>query len=54
MQVNEMRQLRAFMAVSIQASTQGAMKDEKAEQTAAEMKKQFFDGSSLKSQYQGY
>ncbi len=54
MQVNEMRQLRALMAVSIQASTQGAMKDEKQEQAAEEMKKNFFDGSAFKSQYQGY
>lgn len=54
MQVSEMRQLRALMAVSIQASTQAAMKDEKQEQGAKEIQKQFFDTSGFKSQYQGY
>lgn len=52
MQVNEMRQLRAMMAVSIQASTQVDMKDEKEKQAAREMEKKFFDTSALKSRYQ--
>ncbi len=54
MQVNEMRQLRALMAVSIQASTQRAMQDAKQQQLSEERRKRFLDPSGLESQYKGY
>jgi P-type conjugative transfer protein TrbJ len=54
MQVNEMRQLRALMATSIQAATQAMMKDEKREQLSVERREQLMDTSGFASQYQEY
>jgi P-type conjugative transfer protein TrbJ len=54
MQVNEMRQLRALMATSIQSTTQAMMKDEKREQLSVERREQLMDKSGLASQYREY
>ena len=51
MQVSELRQLRALMAVSIQASTQAAMRDAKRGQFSEERSKQFLDPTGLESQW---
>ena len=53
-QIDELRQLRALMATSIQAATQAMMKDEKREQFSVEQREYLLDPSDLASQYQGY
>ena len=53
-QVNELRQLRALMAASIQSTTQAMMKNEKREQLSVEQREYLLDDSGLSSQYQGY
>ena len=53
-QIDELRQLRAMLATSIQAATQAMMKNEKREQLSVEHREHLLDRSGLESQYQGY
>lgn len=53
-QVDELRQLRALMAASIQASTQAMMKNEKREQLSVEQRDYLLNRDGLSSQWQGY
>lgn len=53
-QIDELRQLRALMATSIQMTTQMAMKDEKREQLSVEQLQHMLDTSEMSKQYQGY
>lgn len=53
-QIDELRQLRALMAISIQSATQAMMKEEKREQLSVEQREFLLDESGLKSQYRGY
>ena len=54
LQIDELRQLRALMAVNIQSATQALMKTEKLEQLSVERRERLMDKSGLASQYQGY
>jgi P-type conjugative transfer protein TrbJ len=54
LQIDELRQMRALMAVNIQAATQALMKDEKREQLSVERREQLMDTSGLASQYREY